>query len=176
MKARPGAVVAAAALAGAGLLTTSPATASTPTTSVAEHRGARPADGAIVASVDFSSLEARDVRGNKCEFTVDGTLSFSGTIDGDAVGATTAVIFAPCAEALASPPGTSFDTFRFDGDFTGEVLGEPTTGTLRYSGITRVGGHIDATVILRGDQARAVARADAQVAVGGTYSGVATTH
>lgn len=149
------------------------ASASTGPAATASHAGAQRAAGAFGASVDFSSLQARDVRGNKCEFTVDGTLSFTGTVAGDAVGTTTAVIFAPCEDALASPPGTFFDVFRFDGDFTGEVLGEPTTGFLSYSGLTRAGGAIDATIILDGDHARAVLRADARVAVGGTYTGVA---
>ncbi|SOC53757.1 hypothetical protein [Ornithinimicrobium cerasi] len=136
--------------------------------------GAQRAEGSFVASVDFPTLQARDVRGNKCEFTVEGTLTFSGDVVGEAVGTTTAVIFAPCDDALASPPGTSFDVFRFEGVFSGEVLGDPTSGALSYAGVTRVGGAIDATVILDGDDgARAVVRADAQVAVGGTYSGVA---
>jgi hypothetical protein len=136
------------------------------------HRGAQPAEGGFVASVDFSSLQVQDVRGNKCEFTVNGTLTFSGTLEGDAVGTTTAVIFAPCEEALAFPPGTYFDVFRFEGDFTGDVLGEPADGPLSYAGVTRVGGGIDATIILDGDEERAVLRADAQVAVGGTSTGV----
>src|SRR5690606_2528962 len=106
--------------------------------------------GDFIATVDFASLQARDVRGNKCEFTVNGTLTFTGTVEGDAVGTTTAVIFAPCEDALAAPPGTYVDLFRFDGDFTGEVLGEPTSGSLSYAGVTRVGGVIDATVILDG--------------------------
>lgn len=44
---------------------------------------------------------------------------------------------------------------------------------LSYAEVTQVGGAIDATVILDADTARAVLRADAQVAVGGTYTGVA---
>lgn len=135
--------------------------------------GAQRAEGDFVAAVDFSSLQAIDVRGNKCEFTVNGTLTFSGTLDGAAVGTTTALIFAPCAQALAAPPGTYRDVFRFEGDFTGLVLGEATNGPLSYAGITRVGGDIDAIVHLDGDTARAVLRADAQVGIGGTYAGVA---
>jgi hypothetical protein len=131
------------------------------------------ASGDFVAAVDFASLTARDVRGNKCEFTVNGTLTFSGTLAGPATGTTTAVIFAPCSQATTTPPGTFFDVFHFEGTFTGTVKGEPATGPLTYSGITRVGGAIDATVILGGGDARAVLRADAIVAVGGSYSGVA---
>ncbi len=131
------------------------------------------ASGTFGATVDFESLLAEDVRGNKCEFTVDGTLTFSGTVEGTATGTTTAVIFAPCAEALALPPGSFFDVFRFEGEFTGAVDGTPASGELSYAGVTRVGGGIDATVILDAGTARAVLRADAQVAVGGTYTGVA---
>ena len=139
----------------------------------ASSQGAQSAEGGFVASVDFTSLQAVDVRGNKCEFTVNGTLTFTGTLEGAATGTTTAVIFAPCSEALAAPPGTYFDVFRFEGDFSGDVLGEPADGPLSYAGQTRVGGAIDATILLGGNDARAALRADAQVAVGGTYSGVA---
>lgn len=149
------------------------ATASTAPASTAAQSGAQSAEGEFAASVDFASLQVQDVRGDKCEFTVDGTLSFTGALEGDAVGTTTAVIFAPCEDALSTPPGTHFDVFRFEGDFTGEVLGEPAAGSLSYAGLTRVGGAIDATVILDGDGSRAVLRADARVAVGGTYTGVA---
>ncbi|WNB87246.1 hypothetical protein [Cellulomonas sp. ATA003] len=135
--------------------------------------GAGYAAGDFVAAVDFTSLQARDVGPRRCEFTVDGVLTFSGTVAGVADGTTTALVFAPCAEALATPPGTYADVFRFHGDFTGEVRGIPTSGTLRYAGVTRVGGEIDALVTLRGDDARAVLRADAQVTVGGSYRGVA---
>ncbi|WP_154402112.1 hypothetical protein [Ornithinimicrobium cavernae] len=174
MKRQPAHVVVVAGLAAACLVgPAAGANASADLSTVPAASGAQAAEGEFIAAVDFSSLQARDVRGDKCEFTVNGTLSFTGTVDGDAVGTTTAVVFAPCAEALASPPGTYFDVFRFEGDFTGDVLGEPASGSLSYAGLTRVGGAIDATVILDGDDARAVLRADSQVAVGGTYTGVA---
>jgi hypothetical protein len=130
------------------------------------------AAGGFEAAIDFASLQARDVRGHRCELTVNGTLTFSGTVEGTAGGITTAVVLAPCADALASPPGTYVDVFEFEGRFTGEVLGVRASGPLRYAGVTRVGGEIDALITLRGDDARAVLRADAQVALGGTYRGV----
>ncbi|GAA4740692.1 hypothetical protein GCM10023328_22350 [Modestobacter marinus] len=134
------------------------------------------AAGAFTAAIDFSSLETRDVSTSTCLFQVEGTLTFTGTLDGVASGTTTALIDAPCLEALSSPPGTFRDVFRFDGDFTGTVDGVPATGDLRYAGITRPGGAIDATIILRAEQARAQLRTvDAQVGVGGTYRGVAVT-
>ena len=156
------------------LLMTSMVTAASAQPVPAERsQAARPAAGAFTAAVDFSSLVARDVRGNKCEFTVNGTLTFTGTLEGTAQGTTRAVIFAPCSSATTSPPGTFFDVFAFGGTFTGTVNGVPVGGDLTYAGITRVGGAIDAKIILTGDGARAVLRADAVVAVGGTYRGVA---
>jgi hypothetical protein len=144
------------------------------TVSVAAAAGAaQPAAGDFTASVDFPSLQTRDVRGNKCEFTVDGTLTFTGTLAGAAEGTTTAIIFAPCSAATTTPPGTYFDVFRFEGTFRGSVNGAPVTGVLSYAGITRVGGAIDATVILDANRTRAALRADATVAVGGSYTGVA---
>jgi hypothetical protein len=134
---------------------------------------ARPAAGAFRAEVDFSSLVTREVRGNKCEFTVNGTLTFTGTLEGAAPGTTRALIFAPCSAATTSPPGAFFDVFAFRGTFTGTVHGAPVSGDLTYAGITRAGGAIDAKIILAGDRAKAVLRAEAVVAVGGTYRGVA---
>lgn len=131
------------------------------------------ASGAFTAGVDFTTVQVRDVRGNKCQLTVRGTLTFTGTLTGTAQGTTTAVIFAPCAEATAARPGTFFDVFRFTGAFTGTIAGTPVSGGLTYAGITRPGGTIEARIILRGDRAKAVLRADARVAAGGSYTGVA---
>ena len=130
------------------------------------------ASGEFTAAVDFASLRLRDVRGGRCELTVNGTLTFTGTLDGAATGTTTALLFATCAEVAVTPPGTFFDVFRFEGDFSGTVAGQPATGPLRYAGITRVGGAIDALITLGGGST-AVLRADAVVAVGGSYTGVA---
>jgi hypothetical protein len=134
------------------------------------------AAGAFAADVDFSSLVTRDVGNSKCEFQVDGTLTFSGTLEGEASGTTTALIDAPCPEALSNPPGTFRDVFRFEGDFAGTVDGVPATGDLSYAGVTRPGGSIDANIRLRADQAMATLRTvEARIAVGGTYRGVAVT-
>jgi hypothetical protein len=134
------------------------------------------AAGEFTASVDFASLTTRDVGARRCEFRVEGTLTFTGTVGGVASGTTTALIDAPCPEALANPPGTFRDVFRFEGDFAGTVAGVPATGDLRYAGVTRPGGSIDATIILRADRAKAqLHTVDAQVGVGGSYRGVALT-
>ncbi|CAN5375238.1 hypothetical protein BH23ACT6_BH23ACT6_18970 [soil metagenome] len=155
------------------VLVTAPLANAQPTVHAAASASpAQKATGEFTASVDLDSLAVREVRGNKCEFTVDGTLTFTGSLSGVADGTTTAVIFAPCSEATAAPPGTYFDVFRFEGDFAGEVNGAPVDGDLTYAGITRVGGAIGATILLRGDGAKAAVRADAQVAVGGSYRGI----
>ncbi|MBX9245433.1 hypothetical protein ICW40_11520 [Actinotalea ferrariae] len=173
MHRRPGRALAAAGVVMLGLLAPTTTAAAAPSHGPEASRGGvSSAAGEFVASVDFTSLRTRDIGGAACEFTVDGSLTFSGALEGVAVGTTTALIFAPCAEALASPPGTYVDVFAFDGRFTGEVGDQPASGPLRYAGVTRVGGGIDALITLRGRDAQAVLRADAQVAVGGTYEGL----
>ncbi len=102
----------------------------------------------------------------RCEFQVRGRLIFEGTLRGEADGTTTALIFAPCAEATTNPPGT----------FSGTVAGLPTAGKLTYAGITRAGGAIRAVTRPSGDNARATLHTrDAPVLVGGGYRGVAVT-
>ncbi|MFP5283193.1 MAG: hypothetical protein ACLGIF_07065 [Actinomycetes bacterium] len=130
------------------------------------------AAGEFTANVDFASLATREV-GQACEFTVRGALTFTGTLSGVATGTTTALIFAPCATASTNPPGTFADVFRFASTVRGTVDGVPVVGDLAYAGVTREGGGIEATITLRADRARAVLRAAATVAVGGTYAGVA---
>lgn len=132
-----------------------------------------PASGSFVADVDLSSFTFRPALLG-CELTVQGALTFSGTIEGIATGTTTALVFAPCGQVRTTPPGTYADVFRFEGRFEGTVDGRATSGPLTYSGVTYEGGRIDASIVL-GGAVPVVARADAQVAVGGTYTGVALT-
>ena len=147
-----------------------------PDAAQAASAGQVDAAGAFTAVVDFPSLVTRDVGNSKCEFQVDGTLTFNGTLEGVASGTTTALIDAPCPEALSNPPGTFRDVFRFEGDFAGTVDGVPATGDLSYAGVTRPGGSIDANIRLRADHAKAELRTvDAQIGLGGTYRGVAVT-
>jgi hypothetical protein len=142
------------------------------TTTTASAGPALRATGEFAADVDFTSLTATPrANGRHCELVVQGTLSFSGTLSGVAEGTTTALVLAPCNEALAVPPGTFRDGFRFSGVFAGTVDGTAATGELTYAGVTRPGGDIDATIRLRGGS-NAVLRAAATVAVGGTYTGV----
>jgi hypothetical protein len=134
------------------------------------------AAGDFEAAVNFASLTTRDVGNSKCEFQVQGTLTFRGTVAGTAQGTTTALIDAPCVEALSSAPGTFRDVFRFEGDFVGTVDGVPADGELSYAGVTRPGGSIDANIRLRAGTGTATLHTvTAQLAVGGTYRGVAVT-
>lgn len=134
------------------------------------------ASGDFTATVDFATLTPKPLPGGRCELTVEGTLDFTGTLDGTAGGTTTAIVFAPCADVLANPPGTFRDTFRFSGDFVGTVDGTDTAGPLSYFGVTDPGGDIRAAIHLKGDEARAFLRADAKLAEGGSYRGVAKRH
>lgn len=134
---------------------------------------AHPAAGAFTVAVAFPTAAFEDVGMQLCRVSIDGTLTFTGTLTGVATGTITALVLAPCSEAQSTPPGTSRDVFRFQGTFAGTVDGAPTAGALTYAGVTRVGGAIDATVLLAGP-ARAALRADAVAGVGGTYAGVTT--
>lgn len=134
------------------------------------------ASGDFTADVDFSTLQPKPLPGGRCELTVQGVLTFSGTLDGAAAGTTTATVFAPCTDVLQDPPGTYRDTFRFEGTFNGTINGTDATGPLTYFGVTHPGGDIRAAVHLRSDKGRALLRADATLAVGGTYEGVAKLH
>ncbi len=130
-----------------------------------------PVHGRFDVILDFSTLTLRDGPGNTCVLTVRGKLVFSGTLSGEAPGRTTALVFGPCAQVAVTPPGTYVDVFRFRGTFTGTVHGTRVTGRLTYAGVTEVGGHIDAVIQLSSRVGHVVARADAMVAQGGTYTG-----
>lgn len=131
------------------------------------------ADGTFVAAVDFGTLAtAPAANGRHCELTVEGVLTFTGTLVGTAEGTTTAHVLAPCEDVLATSPGTFRDVFRFTGTFDGTVGGTATTGRLDYFGVSSPGGTIGATIRLDGEST-ATLRADAELGVGGTYSGPA---
>lgn len=170
---RIAAASAALLLASTAVAVGGPATAAGPEASKGAGNGkAMKADGAFTVGADVTFGAPESVKGDKCKLTVNGTLHFTGDLEGPAVGTTTAVVFATCEEVGAAPPGTYFDVFTFKGDFDGTVFGEDTTGTLTYAGVTQAGGDIKARIKLRGD-AWAVLRAKAQVLVGGDYTGKA---
>ena len=125
--------------------------------------------GQFDAMVDFSTLTLTP-RGRNCLLQVDGQLNFTGTIVGEAVGQTTALVFAPCSDVAASPPGTFRDVFKSELVFEGTVDGEPAQANLLYMGRVQPGGEIEGRLVFsRGVQGRL--EAEAMVAVGGTYSG-----
>jgi hypothetical protein len=157
--------------------------AATPVMAVAATGGATPshipsrshgstlaASGEFTAALDPTTVRLQPV-GSLCLLTINGTLAFTGTIQGTASGTTAALETAPCAEVAANPPGTFADVFRFAGTFTGTVGGQPAEAEISYAGHTAVGGSIDAVMVFS-DGFRALLRVRATVAVGGTYRGV----
>lgn len=165
------------ALAGAACITAvSPATADTGRAHHASRsaQSAR-AQGTIAVILDGSTLIASAVGRNACQLRVDVTLQLTGTIDGTASGTTTAVIKAPCDQALATPPGTFADVFQFSGTFRGTVLGKNTTARTHYAGVTQAGGEVKAVLTLEGAVPAAVL-VEAQAGGTGTYCGKASVH
>jgi hypothetical protein len=103
--------------------------------------------------------------------TVNGTLTFAGTLQGTAGGSTTALENAPCTDVAANAPGTFADVFRFIGTFSGTIGGRTTEAAIVYAGRTAPGGEIDAVMLVTGRDT-GVLKVRATVGVGGTYSGV----
>ena len=126
--------------------------------------------GNFAAHVDFSTLMLTPT-GSNCLLGVDGRLVFSGTIEGTAVGHTTALVFASCADVASHPPGTYPDVFKSVAVFNGTVGGIAVSGVpLLYTGRSEPGGHIDALFVFsRGVEG--ILSVDAQLAVGGSYRG-----
>ena len=127
------------------------------------------ASGTFDAVVDFSTLTLTP-RGSNCLLEVAGQLVFSGTIEGTAAGTTSALVFASCPEVGSNPPGTFADVFKSDLEFTGTVDGESAQASVLYQGRAQPGGRIDARILFSRGVA-GVLDAEAQLAVGGSYSG-----
>jgi hypothetical protein len=125
--------------------------------------------GNFDAIVDFSTLTLTP-RGSNCLLQVEGRLVFTGTIEGAATGQTSALVFAPCADVAASPPGTYPDVFKSELAFEGTVDGEPARANVLYMGRVQPGGQIEGRLVFsNGVQGRL--EVEAQVAVGGEYRG-----
>jgi hypothetical protein len=127
------------------------------------------ASGTFLAQVDFSTVSLTP-RGRNCLLVIDGQLTFSGTIEGDAVGHTTALVFGPCEQVATTPPGTFRDVFRSELEFTGTIDGQPAQAHVMYSGGVETDGTIAGHLIFSNGVA-GVLDADAVVAVGGSYHG-----
>lgn len=132
------------------------------------------ASGEFAAFVDFTTLTLTP-RGANCLLQVDGELVFSGTIEGVATGTTTALVLATCAEVASAPPGTHRDVFKSELAFDGTVAGVPATAAMIYQGRVQEGGRIEGRIIASRGLA-GVLQADAEVAVGGSYSGSIVVH
>jgi hypothetical protein len=127
------------------------------------------ASGHFDAIVDFSTLTLTP-RGRNCLLRVNGQLVFTGTIEGVATGQTTALVFAPCADVATNPPGTFRDVFKSELEFEGTVAGEPARANVLYMGRVQPGGQIAGRLVLSKGVAGRL-EVEAQVAVGGEYSG-----
>ena len=125
--------------------------------------------GHFDAQVDFSTITLTS-KGSNCLLEVDGRLVFTGTIEGTAIGHTSALEFAPCSEVAVNPPGTFPDVFKSVAVFDGTVNGVPAHSNLLYMGQVAVGGHIDGRLVFS-DGLAGKLDVSAVVAVGGEYSG-----
>ena len=137
-----------------------------PPASAAEPAHAR---GEFAVTIDFTTLTMAPV-GDACALTVEGEVSFSGSLAGRASGVTTALVLAPCEAVATHPPGTFADVFRADLHFTGGLDGTAVETNITYLGRTAVGGAISAGMVLSGDLAGRLA-VEATLGVGGTYAG-----
>ncbi|MCE7981145.1 MAG: hypothetical protein DYG89_08135 [Caldilinea sp. CFX5] len=134
----------------------------TPSTSAA------PADGAFTAAIDFSSLRTEPVGAN-CQLTVQGTLTFSGRLAGDATATTRALVMGDCSSVVSNPPGTFADVFQSELLFTGTLDGAAVADlAILYQGKTAVGGAITGQVRLANGRA-GVLDVEGVVAQGGSY-------
>src|SRR5690606_33933190 len=86
------------------------------------HAGPTAVSGEFAAIIDPSTFTFTP-RGQNCRLTVDGALVFSGSIEGAATGTTSALVFAPCDEVAAAPPGAHPDVFQSRLHFVGTVNG-----------------------------------------------------
>jgi hypothetical protein len=134
-----------------------------------------PASGTFTAALDFSTLSLSPVGAN-CLLRVDGVLTFTGTLNGEAVATTSALVLAPCADVAMSPPGTFQDVFKSELTFAGTVGEDPglVEAHITYQGITKTGGAIQGRMLLNSGL-KGNLEVDAVVAAGGTYQGFLRT-
>jgi hypothetical protein len=130
--------------------------------------------GSFDAIVDFQTVTLTP-KGRNCLLQVQGHIVFHGTIEGTANGVTSALEFAPCSEVAVNPPGTFPDEFKSVAVFDGTVAGQPAHANLLYMGRVQVGGAIDGRFVFSNGVAGEL-KADAIVAVGGTYRGQLVVH
>ena len=158
-----------------GRAPTAPAAARAPA-GTASPNAAQPVQtsGTFDAIVDFATVTLTP-KGRNCLLTVKGHLIFHGTIDGTATGQTSALEFAPCSEVAVHPPGTFPDVFKSVAVFDGSIAGQPAHANLLYMGRVQIGGAIDGRFVFSNGVAGEL-KADAIVAVGGSYHGQLVVH
>ena len=129
---------------------------------------AEPADGSFSAALDFGSLRTDPVGAN-CLLTVQGTLTFTGRLAGDATATTRALVFGDCPTVETTPPGTFADIFQSELLFTGTVDGVAVANLeIIYQGRTAVGGAVTGEMRLANGQ-EGVLAVEGRVAQGGNY-------
>jgi hypothetical protein len=125
-------------------------------------------DGTFTATLDPASFTLTPVGAN-CLLTVQGALTFSGRLIGEATGMTSALVFADCGAVQANPPGAFPDVFRSELTFTGTINGTSVTDLgLIYQGQTAVGGDIRGQMHLDNGR-QGVLSVAGIVAQGGSY-------
>lgn len=144
--------------------------------SIESQSSAQPteASGKFDAVVDFSTLTLTP-RGQNCLLEVSGQLVFTGTIEGTGTGRTSALVSAPCDDVATNPPGTFSDVFKSELTFEGTVDGQPAQANVLYMGRVQPGGHIEGRLVFSNGVAGRL-EVQAQVAVGGDYSGSVVVH
>lgn len=152
---------------GAGATTSAPSDAQPP----ASPTGVVPAQGSFTVELADEPPQVRPLIGGLCELRVNGSLTFTGTLEGVATGTTTAVVFASCDQVTQAPLGTYADVFRAEADFTGTVAGRPVSADLTYAGVSAAGGDIRGAIVLEGE-ARGALAVEARLADQGAYAGL----
>ena len=127
------------------------------------------AKGDFTVALDLSSFALTPVDEN-CLLTVEGTVHFTGTLEGIATARTRALVLASCADTGSSPPGFFADVFTSAFEFAGKVDGRPVVVDFTYRGDTLAGGEIDA-VLVPSNGVIGRLNVDGIVGVGGSYSG-----
>lgn len=127
-----------------------------------------PADGSFSAELDFPSLRTEPVGAN-CLLTVQGTLTFTGRLEGEATATTRALVFGECPAVETSVPGTFADIFQSELLFTGTIDGVAVSNLkIIYQGRTAVGGAITGQMRL-GNGRGGILDVLGRVAQGGSY-------
>jgi hypothetical protein len=129
---------------------------------------ADPTDGAFTAAIDFSSVRTEPVGAN-CRLTVQGTITFTGRLAGDATATTRALVMDDCPSVASNPPGTFADVFQSELLFIGTLDGVAVANlAILYQGKTAIGGEITGQMRLANGRA-GVLDVEGVVAQGGNY-------